>query len=349
MNGLIIIVAARWLLVTAGLVFLLYRPQSTTEVGIGVLGVLGIAAANFWLHTRLLTKQAIEPQWAYWASIADLGVISSLVLLQGSGTSKAYVFYYPAVLAYSLVFPRAVSALLTSGVVAFNLALGVTDGLDERILAARLLSLAAVSLIGAQYREVEARRQGRRQELSIAAPPESARVEAQEDVFYGQIVCILARWFVIAGAIFLALYRAPSVAYMQRNLAPLLLLIAANFFLHARYMMGLPANALLLGVASVLDLAVITALVAAGNPEFFVFYYPVALAFALVFVRRLTLVFTGVLAVVYAALAVLIPPGLHWNGEEETLAIRLVTLVGAALLATLYWRIQRARRRGEVL
>ena len=68
-HGHIVIVAARWLLVIAGLLFLLYRPQSTVELATGILGVLAIAAANFWLHTRLLTRQAIEPPWAYWASV----------------------------------------------------------------------------------------------------------------------------------------------------------------------------------------------------------------------------------------------------------------------------------------
>lgn len=341
-EGHIVIVAARWLLVVAGLAFLLYKPESTTELATGILGVLAIAVSNFWLHTRLLTHQSIDPQWAYWASAADLTVISWLVLIQGSGASKAFVFYYPAVLALSLVFPAAVSALLTSGVVGFVLLAGITDGADERLLMGRVLTLTAVSLLAARYRDVEARRRARHAELALAAPAESPRIEAQEDIFYGQIVCILARWFVIAGAIFLALYRAPSIAQMQRNLIPLLVLIAANFFLHARYLMGLPANALLLQLASALDLAVITALVVAGHPDFFLFYYPVALAFALVFVRGLTLVFTGIVAVVYTLLFL---PGLHWNGDEETLAIRLVTLVGAALLATLYWRLQRERRR----
>ncbi len=341
-EGHIVIVAARWLLVTAGLAFLLYKPQSTTELATGVLGVLAIAVSNFWLHTRLLTHQAIDPQWAYWASAADLTVISWLVLIQGSGASKAFVFYYPAVLAFSLIFPPAVTALLTSGVLGFILVLGITDGLDERLLVGRVLTLTAVSLLAARYRDVEVRRRARHAELALAAPVDSPRIEAQEDIFYGQIVCLLARWFVIAGAIFLALYRAPSIAQMQRNLVPLLVLIAANFFLHARYLMGLPANALLLQLASALDVAVITALVVAGHPDFFVFYYPVALAFALVFVRGLTLLFTGAVAVVYTLLFL---PGLHWNGDEEILAIRLVTLVGAALLATLYWRLQRARRR----
>src|SRR5437588_1818037 len=124
-QGHSVIIAARLMLVAAGLVFVLYRPPSTTDLTTGVLAVLAIAAANFWLHTRPLTNQPVEPRWAYLASVADLVAISGLVLMQGGLTSKAYVFYYPAILVYSLVFPTVVSAELTIGVLAFVFLRGV--------------------------------------------------------------------------------------------------------------------------------------------------------------------------------------------------------------------------------
>ncbi len=346
-RGHSVIIAARWLLVAAGLMFVLYRPQSTTDVTAGVLAVLGIAAVNFWLHTRPLTNQPIEPLWAYMASVADLTAISGLVLMQGGLTSKAYVFYYPAILVYSLVFPTGVSAALTASVLAFVITRGIGDGLDERILTARMLTLAATAFIGWRYRRVEEQRRERRAEASSSSGvygSESARIEAQEDIFYGQIVCIAARWCIVAGSIFLALFHASNVGAMERSLIPLLILAAANFFLQGRYMMRLPANALLLQLLSFVDLAVITVIVMNGNPEFFVFYYPVALAYAMVFVRRLTLIFTGVLAIGYTAVSALVAPGIHFNGDEATLAIRMVTLLGTTLLGTMYWRVQRARR-----
>jgi hypothetical protein len=350
-QGHSVIIAARWLLVATGLMFILYRPKSTTELTVGVLAVLGIAAVNFWLHTRPLTNQPVEPLWAYMASAADLAVISGLVLMQGSLTSRAYVFYYPAVLVYALVFPTNVSAVLTAGVLGFVFTRGVKDDLDERILVARLLTLAATAFIGWRYRRVEEQRRERRAEVSSTRGvygSESTRIEAQEDIFYGQIVCITARWCIIAGSIFLALFHANSIAAMERSLIPLLFLVAVNFFLQGRYMMRLPANALLLQILSFVDLAVITVIVMSGNPEFFVFYYPVVLAYSMVFVRRLALIFTGALAIGYTVVSVLAAPGIHFNGDEETLAIRLVTLLGTTLLGTMYWRIQRARGRQGV-
>jgi len=108
--------------------------------------------------------------------------------------------------------------------------------------------------------------------------------------------------------------------------------------------MRLPANGLLLHVGSFFDLAVITVLITTGHPDFFVLYYPVALAYALVFVRKLTLIFTAVLGIGYTIVSLLLPPGIQFDGDEETLAIRLVTLLATSLLATMYWRIRRGRR-----
>jgi len=85
-------------------------------------------------------------------------------------------------------------------------------------------------------------------------------------------------------------------------------------------------------------------LIITGHPDCFVLYYPVALAYALVFVRKPTLIFIAILGIGYTTVSLLLPPGIHFNGDEETLAIRLVTLLATALLATMYWRIQRTRR-----
>jgi hypothetical protein len=347
LHGHSVIIAARWMLVAIGLTIVLYRPESVTDVTLGVLGVLAIAIVNFWLHTRPLTNRPIEPSWAYLASAVDIGVISGLTLRHWNVPGSTYAFYYPAVVGYSLVFPSSVSAMLSSAMLVFVCFTGVMDGLDIRILVARLLTLGATAFIGWRYRRVEEERLRRRAEASSARGvygSESARIEAQEDVFNGQIVTIIARWWVIAGAVFTALYQANDIAKMEKALVPLLALVAANFFLQARYIMRLPANALLLQIGSAVDIVVITVLVLGGRPDFFVFYYPVALAYALVFVRRLTMIFTAVLGAGYAIMAITVAPGLHFDGDEKGLLVRLVTLVSTSLLATMYWRIQRARR-----
>src|SRR5207244_8708355 len=82
-----------------------------------------------------------------------------------------------------------------------------------------------------------------------------------DDVFYGQIVFIGARWFVIIGAMFLTLWHAESVKAVKVNLAPLAFLIAANFFIHARYMMDLTDKSTLLKLTCAMALVIITLIV----------------------------------------------------------------------------------------
>jgi hypothetical protein len=178
------------------------------------------------------------------------------------------------------------------------------------------------------------------------------KIEAQEDIFYGQVVFITARWIIIIGSLFLSLWRAESIAGIQHSIIPVAAIIALNFFLHGRYVMGLRANPLLLKLASALDLLFVTIIVLVtrenwsgiANP-FFVFYYPVVLAFALVFQRSLTIVYTMLVAVVYGLVCFMTPSYRYFTGDEEVFAIRVIMLLGTAYFGMMYWRIQRARRR----
>ena len=179
--------------------------------------------------------------------------------------------------------------------------------------------------------------------------------EAQQDVFYGQIVFIWARWIIIVSTLFLILRNARSVADIQIPMIPLVLLIAANFFVHGRFVMRRPANAILLTIATTIDFVFITVIILLGaggstgiaNP-FFVLYYPVLLSYSLVFRRRRTLMMASILIIVYLLICLLIPPRVSIaNEDEKVLAVRIVMLLVTALLGTMYWRIQRRRRRGD--
>src|SRR5262249_39828950 len=125
-----------------------------------------------------------------------------------------------------------------------------------------------------------------------------------------------------------------------------------NFYLHGRYLLERPSNPKLITAASVFDVGLISALVllwsSGGDATrlaspFFVFYYPVVLAFAFVMPRAATVCFTGLTAALYTAICL---------GDVTSLAIgkvlvlRLVTMAAMGGLGTFYWRIQRDRRRG---
>lgn len=177
--------------------------------------------------------------------------------------------------------------------------------------------------------------------------------EAAEDIFFGQLVIIVARWFLIVAAAILILWNAASAAELILGIAPVILLIAMNFYLHGRYIVERPANQALIMLASLLDLVAITALVLIYDPagigfesQLFVLYYPVLLAFAFVFPRGATLFYMLVTLAAYTLATWVRDPLLVADSARlEILVQRLTTLAAVGLLGTYYWRIQRDRRR----
>ncbi len=162
--GQIVIVTARWALVLMGLLLLIWRPGDLRGFTIGILVVLALAVVNFFLHVQILRDRPIARRLAYGMSLADLVVISLIVITgEGAGfTADTFVFYYPAVLAYSLVFPAPIGLLLTAGLIAvyglISMPELINSELNQQILVTRLLVIVAVSYLGYWYRVVERRR-----------------------------------------------------------------------------------------------------------------------------------------------------------------------------------------------
>ena len=187
--------------------------------------------------------------------------------------------------------------------------------------------------------------------------PSNTQREEVQDIWYGQVVTTVGRWFLIGAALFLTLWRGESVGDVQVNSMFIMLLVGMNFYLHGRFLMNRPVHKLMVYATSVMDLVIVSMIIltagwgaASGieNP-YYVFYYPVLLAFALVFPPRATLGFAGLAVAAYAVISLVTGPGLDLaQGHEEVLGMRLVTMATIAVLGTMYWRIQR-RHRGERL
>jgi hypothetical protein len=172
--------------------------------------------------------------------------------------------------------------------------------------------------------------------------------EAAEDVFFGQVVIIWARWFLIVGGAVLALWTTQKSTQLAVAVVPIAALMAMNFYLHGRYLTERPSNSIQVGAASLLDLVLITVLVVFWHDgsglasPFLVFYYPVLLAFAFVMPRRLAIGYTALAAGLYALVCV---GGVASVAEAKVLLLRVVTMASTGALGTFYWRIQRDRRR----
>jgi hypothetical protein len=180
----------------------------------------------------------------------------------------------------------------------------------------------------------------------------SPQQEAAEDIFFGQVVIIWARWFVILTGAILALWAANSISELTVASLLIVALMAVNFFVHGRYLMEKPINRSLTALVSLVDLAIITMIVLAWRGQtglespFFIFYYPVLAAFAFVFTPGFTLLYTALALLTYVGAVFVSDPGFVLNAQDfELLITRLITLSAMGGLGTYYWRIQRQRRR----
>jgi hypothetical protein len=176
--------------------------------------------------------------------------------------------------------------------------------------------------------------------------------EAAEDIFFGQVVIIWARWAIILAGATIIVWTASTIGELTTNMLLVLVLMAANFYLHGRHFMEVPANRMLLLAASLLDLVIITLMVFTFSEQpglqspYFVFYVPVLAAFAFVFPPRTTVGYTLATLAVYIVACVLVDPAaLADTMGIKTLVMRSIILGSMGLLGTYYWRIQRDRRR----
>ena len=142
-------------------------------------------------------------------------------------------------------------------------------------------------------------------------------------------VYVWGRWFVLSIATFAWLYplNVDEVVYGP-NAALAILLLATNGYLHYRLATERTVSWRWMLALSALDLAMLSAGVAAhGGFEspFFVGYYPSLALFAVVFGSvRLTPVWVTMAAAFYAALCLAVEPGLDFSAnDEEILLIRV--------------------------
>ena len=162
-HGQMVIIAARWILVTVGLVLALWNPAEMAELQVSILLILGLAGANFFLHSRVLAGQPVSAQVVYAASAADIAVISLVLMVGGGFDTIPYVFYFPALLAMSVAFPTRMTAMYAGATIAiYGLVSMVTASPGEASTAfTQMLMLAAVAVCGNVYWRIERDRRHR--------------------------------------------------------------------------------------------------------------------------------------------------------------------------------------------
>ncbi|MEW5871953.1 MAG: hypothetical protein AB1894_21975 [Chloroflexota bacterium] len=158
-HGQMMLILARWILVLAGLVFILWSQSPIDELRVKLIVLLLLAAGNFYLCAQILQDKTASSLVVYLASLADLLVISVIILAEGGYHSPAYIFFFPAFLAISVAFTSFLTFTLVSGTLLLYAVIGVatlplTTG-DLQTLVTRLLMLAAVAVCGNLYWRLE--------------------------------------------------------------------------------------------------------------------------------------------------------------------------------------------------
>lgn len=160
--GQSVIIMARWILVFFGFALAIWNPDDVDSLRYQVLMLILLAIVNFNLQAQLLKKKKTSNLVWYAASVADLVVITLLIAVSGGMQSNDFVFYFPAILAFSVAFPTIVTffylGLVVSGYflvglleVAFN------DG-DLMVIVMRMLMFVAVGVSANLYFRIEADR-----------------------------------------------------------------------------------------------------------------------------------------------------------------------------------------------
>ncbi len=180
----------------------------------------------------------------------------------------------------------------------------------------------------------------------------SAAQEAAEDIYFGQVVIIWARWFVIISGVIVVLWSSANTSELTTAVLMVVPLIAINFFVHGRYLMERPINQNLLLGLSLVDIIIVTIIVLLWQDPngyfspYYIFYYPFLLAVAFVFPVRFSVLYTLLTLIMYSVACLVIDINLVTDSNQlEGLIIRLITMATIGGLGAFYWRIQRGRRR----
>ncbi len=122
-----IVVVVRWVLLLAWFAMLHYRLAERDSTWI-ILNTMAVAVSllNGYATWLILRRRRITWRLALALSIADLVVITGGLYIRGGLGNDYYVFYYPALLGFSFIFPGRASFGALAVVIAPYVAMALT-------------------------------------------------------------------------------------------------------------------------------------------------------------------------------------------------------------------------------
>jgi len=159
--GQTVLVWARWILIGTGLLLSFWSPSDLITLQIQLAAIIALAFGNFYLHVQLLRGEPAIDNIVYAASLADIGVVTALVIATGGHASPVFIFYFAAIVGISVAFPTWLTASYTAIVVGLygviSLATAPTAG-DYPAVFTRLLMIVAIAVCGNIFARSESRR-----------------------------------------------------------------------------------------------------------------------------------------------------------------------------------------------
>ena len=170
--------------------------------------------------------------------------------------------------------------------------------------------------------------------------------DSQEDLAHGQIVIIAFRWLIIVGALVSTLWGLGLGEPVSRQAGIIFILLiysVVNFILLARYLKHSPSLAGLAYSMSLVDLIIITVVIAIQKDVFqsyvYVYYYPALMVLAVAFPTSVTAAYTAGAIVIYGLMA-----SVAGGAEFQQIFARLLMLAAVAFCGSLYRQIEHNRR-----
>ncbi len=156
---------ARWFIIVAGMLLVLWTADETNKVVLGILPVIGLLVINFYLHGRHLSGRPANRSLVSMASLVDLALITVVVIIWPGANgimSPFFVMYYPVVLAFAFVMPPRVAlpyTLVAIGAYVGAIAIASPAVFENQaaieMLLTRLITLGSMGALGAYYWRIQ--------------------------------------------------------------------------------------------------------------------------------------------------------------------------------------------------
>ena len=157
---------ARWAIIGAALMMVLWTSVDTFMLMLGILPIVGLMVVNFYLHGRYLAGQPANSLLVLLAAAVDVALVTGLFVLWAAAASGGlYVLYFPILVACAFIMRPRISLAFTTAVLGIYAFVAImtdpaflTSMATLETLIGRLIALAAVGFLAAYFWRIQRRR-----------------------------------------------------------------------------------------------------------------------------------------------------------------------------------------------